>query len=184
MKVKLIKTVDGYELFTQGFLKDSINHGLIESLNIEEGPIRYKLSLKNCQAIELGYDLDELAKEECEYNQDSLRQYDSKFIEFYKEGFQKALEILGDKKFSEEDVIKAIEIARNGSMQEQHNGYGRPTESRFVLDNLPSDEIIQSLQQTEWDVEILCLHTGNPKYTTNTGLPKLDEDGCLILKRL
>jgi hypothetical protein len=143
-----------------------------------------KLSLKNCQAIELGYDLDVLAKEECEYNQDSLRQYDSKFIEFYKEGFQKALEILGDKKFSEEDVIKAIEIARNGSMQEQHNGYGRPTESRFVLDNLPSDEIIQSLQQTEWDVEIVCLHTGDPEHTTNTGLPKLDENGCLILKRL
>ena len=46
MEAKLIKTVDGYELFTQGFLKGSTNHGLIDSLNIEEGSIRYKLSLK------------------------------------------------------------------------------------------------------------------------------------------
>ena len=179
MKGKLVKRSNGrFDLYKIEDV-DQLNT-IASSFDNPKG----KLSLKNCQAIELGYDLDELAKEECEYNQDSIRQYDSKFIEFYKEGFQKALEILGDKKFSEEDVIKAIEIARKGSIQEQHNGYGRPTESRFVLDNLPSDEIIQSLQQTEWDVEILCLHTGNPKYTTNTGLPKLDDGCCLILKRL
>jgi hypothetical protein len=146
-----------------------------------------KLSLKNCQAIELGYDLNELAMGYDLYEKINFVGQ----MRAYKEGFQKALEILGDKKFSEEDVIKAIEIARNGSMQEQHNGYGRPTESRFVLDNLPSDEIIQSLQQTEWDVEIEmeCLDPNcdgiNKKGVCIHGdKPKLDSNGYLILKKL
>jgi hypothetical protein len=175
MKGKLVKRSNGrFDLYKIEDV-DQLNT-IASSFDNPKG----KLSLKNCQAIELGYDLNELAMGYDLYEKINFVGQ----MRAYKEGFQKALEILGDKKFSEEDVIKAIEIARNGSMQEQHNGYGRPTESRFVLDNLPSDEIIQSLQQTEWDVEILCLHTGNPKYTTNTGLPKLDEDGCLILKRL
>jgi hypothetical protein len=175
MKGKLVKRSNGrFDLYKIEDV-DQLNT-IASSFDNPKG----KLSLKNCQAIELGYDLNELAMGYDLYEKINFVGQ----MRAYKEGFQKALEILGDKKFSEEDVIKAIEIARNGSMQEQHNGYGRPTESRYVLDNLPSDEIIQSLQQTEWDVEILCLHTGNPKYTTNTGLPKLDEDGCLILKRL
>ena len=29
MEAKLIKTIDGYELFTQGFLKGSTNHGFM-----------------------------------------------------------------------------------------------------------------------------------------------------------
>ncbi len=175
MKGKLIKRSNGrFDLYKIEDV-DQLNT-IASSFDNPKG----KLSLKNCQAIELGYDLDELAMGYDLYEKINFVGQ----MRAYKEGFQKALEILGDKKFSEEDVIKAIEIARNGSMQEQHNGYGRPTESRFVLDNLPSDEIIQSLQQTEWDVEIVCLHTGDPEHTTNTGLPKLDEDGCLILKRL
>jgi hypothetical protein len=95
------------------------------------------------------------------------------------------MELNNDKVFTRQDVEKVIEMSRKGSMVEQHNGYGRPIESIFVLDNLPTDEIIQSLQQTEWDVEIVM---GDPigigdKYTPDTK-PKLDENGCLILKRI
>jgi hypothetical protein len=146
-----------------------------------------KLSIKNCEAIERGYDLDELAMGYDLYEKINFVGQ----MRAYKEGFQKALEILGDKKFSEEDVIKAIEIARNGSMQEQHNGYGRPTESRFVLDNLPSDEIIQSLQQTEWDVEIEMEDYLDDSLSHIKGeipvfrkIQKLDSNGCLILKKI
>ena len=54
------------------------------------------------------------------------------------------------------------------------------------------DEYIQSLQQTEWDVEICCYIGNGDKESdsfkdplvTNTGIPKLDEDGCLILRRI
>jgi antitoxin component YwqK of YwqJK toxin-antitoxin module len=47
-------------------------------------------------------------------------------------------------------------------------------------------EIIQSLQQTEWDVEIAMEYQGFEEdgKLRETYLPKLDENGCLILKRL
>ncbi len=60
-------------------------------------------------------------------------------------------------------------------------------------------KVIQSLQQNEWDVEIKTEKvidetkivgaikgvkgSGN-KITTYKSVPKLDEDGCLILKKL
>jgi hypothetical protein len=172
MKVKLIKTVDGYELFTQGFLKGSTNHGLIESLNIEEGPIRYKLSLKNCQEIENGYNLDELA-----YRCDLYEKMN--FVgqmNAFKLGFQKALEILGDKKYTEKDIDKAY-WAGMQFVGEDKGSFG---------------EFIQSLQQTEWDVEIVMepYHDGDFIGDGKTHVfeakwkPNLDSDGCLILKRI
>jgi hypothetical protein len=189
MKGKLVKRSNGrFDLYKIEDV-DQLNT-IASSFDNPKG----KLSLKNCQAIELGYDLDEEVSNIVKTIVPDDRGTDIWYGTSMAVGklcFQKALEILGDKKFSEEDVIKAIEIARKGSMQEQHNGYGRPTESRFVLDNLPSDEIIQSLQQTEWDVEIEMedIFVHSPSLSPNQKSqwekkPKLDEDGCLILKRL
>ena len=50
---------------------------------------------------------------------------------------------------------------------------------------------LYELTQTEWDVEICCyigngdkeLDSFKDPLVTNTGIPKLDSDGCLILKR-
>jgi hypothetical protein len=58
-----------------------------------------KLSLKNCQAIENGYDLDELV-----LKKDLVKHFGMMVISTLIEGFQKALEILGDKKFSGDDI--------------------------------------------------------------------------------
>jgi hypothetical protein len=97
-------------------------------------------------------------------------------MRFFKEGFQKALEILGDKKFSEDELKLAFFHVQN-----------KPTFAVFK----------ESLQETEWDVEIemICPH---PKDTYVCGIqygcdedgcnhpntiPLLDENGCLILKR-
>jgi hypothetical protein len=158
--------------------------------------IKGKLSLKNCQVIERGYDLMKLAEE------NSNKYYDIKTTDWhcnyngFFSGFQKALELIVDKKFSDEDIKKVVEISRKGSLQENHNGYGVSTESIFVLDNLSVNEIIQSLQQTEWDVEVCTLNDCYGDYNlcysrhfdceicTDTGIPKLDENGCLILKRI
>jgi hypothetical protein len=84
------------------------------------------------------------------------------FDEGFKIGFQKALELMGDKKFSEEDVREAF----------------------FHVQNEPTfDVFIQSLQQTEWDVEVVM-----EKIDLSFGCykiqPKFDEEGCLILKRI
>lgn len=167
MEAKLIKTVDGYELFTQGFLKGSTNHGLIDSLNIEEGSIRYKLSLKNCQAIERGYDLDELAEKRFGK---SLHHAGNRCS--FREGFQKALQILGDKKFSEGDLRRAYS-----------RGKDLTSEDRFKFAEWEIfTKLVDSLQQTEWEVEIIEFEDDGT-YSADGVLFKIDVDGRLILKR-
>lgn len=127
-------------------------------LHVNNKPFAYKnLSLKNCQAIENGYDLMKLAEE------NSHKYYDVKTTDWhcnyngFFSGFQKALEILGDKKFTKEDMGRIMVY-----------GYDKSTENEY-LSRIPFDEYIQSLQQTEWSV------TFNPE--------EKDADGCLILKR-
>ena len=119
-----------------------------------------KLSRKNCQVIENGYDLEDMAKYFA-YNQ-SICDVPEDYTRFaYTEGFLAALKILGDKKFSEEDIRESYSRGQTNSP-------------------------IQSLQQTEWDVEIEMNRFFKNDYDgkivdTN---PKLDSDGCLILKRI
>ena len=189
MEEKLIKTVDGYELFTQGFLKASTNHGLIDSLNIEEGSIRYKLSLKNCQAIANGYDSGELAHENAIADKtihlENGLHRDSQYIigleDGFRAGFQKALEILGDKKFSEEQMINAFKFGWERRTNEK--SYYQSYEDFFVPLGIPSKE----LQQTEWGVEIemeiISIKYDGGVSVTADSKPKLDADGCIILKR-
>jgi hypothetical protein len=153
-------------------------------LHVNNKPFAYKsLSLKNCQAIERGYDLDELAREACNIT-DPLRldsqkyKQDPYFKIGFNKGFQKALEILGDKKFSEEDVKKTLYLK---------NGFDKDGFSFYKSD----EEIIQSLQQTEWDVviEMEAYHDGDFINDGKTHIieaklrPRLGSDGCLILKR-
>ena len=155
MKAKLYKVENTFYLKVgETILGTSSNPNLSAS-------IRYSLSLKNCQEIELGYDLDELADKYCRGN--------SKIEDdFIKKGFQKAIEILGDKKFSEDDMKEAYS---RGFLQQGIKSF---------------NSLIQSLQQTEWDVEIVIGTTNirydGGSYITANPKPKLDENGCLILK--
>ena len=169
MKAKLI--TDGNKNYS---LLDSNNELL--GTTMESMLTNQKLSLKNCEAIKNGYDINTITSE---MRSEFISKYGDKSMPLAKggywsrgldyqcgviNGFQKALELMGDKKFSEYDMIKVM----------------KEYASTWKNEN----EIIQSLQQTEWDVEIVCLHTGDPNHTTNTGLPKLDADGCLILRNI
>ena len=136
-----------------------------------------QLSLKNCQAIELGYDLDELARQEAEKIHiksshedwgiwEELVRDDARSIKI---GMEKIIEILGDKKYTEDDVNLAFVLGKNKD------------ESRI-------NKLINSkLQQTEWDVEIVT--EPYVKYVNSSVYPplgiqnKLDAEGNLILKR-
>ena len=132
------------------------------------------LSQKNCQAIERGYDLDEI-KRKVFSGFDGLP--DSFTMVAVEITVGVMMELMGDKKFNEDDVKKAMDLYKNTSITQ--------------------NDIIQSLQQTEWDVEIemICPH---PEDTYVCGIqygcdgdgcnhpnqiPYLDKDGCLILKR-
>jgi hypothetical protein len=115
----------------------------------------------------------------------------------FKEGVKAILEIIGDKKFSEEDVINSYHCGRSYQGRE-----GDTTITKYL----------QSLQQTSIEVEVVMdidnpcpkcgeeenIH-GNYDYsdinrplintlcnecgTYFTPIPELDENGCLILKR-
>lgn len=133
-----------------------------------------KLSIKNCQAIERGYDLNELVEQEfSKFDQEARIIYRRQLQESLANMFKKALEILGDKKFSEADVINIAEYVRVASQSS-------PSVRTKDLFNE-----YQSLQKTEWEVEIITEEGkdtfGNAELTWYN--PKLDADGCLILKR-
>ena len=159
MEVKLIKDHDDYHLVNdKQFVIGTTDESILSCTD------KIKLSLKNCQAIELDYDLDELAKE---YMKISSIEFDA-----FKSGFQKALSILGDKKFSEENIEEAFAFGQLNQLHNQKYFSGSKT-------------YIQSLQQTEWDVEIVMetcqvmVQHGDMEFQD---FPKLDADGCIILK--
>jgi hypothetical protein len=185
MKAKLVKKQEGWYNLYQNDIGIGSTHSELQG---------HKLSLENCQAIERGYDLNEemskLVDKKAEQNNTiDLNAYGQGCLD----AFQKALELMGDKKFSEYEMIDCWETAHQA---------GRFEEKGIAQKNWQtSKEYIQSLQQTEWDVEVQteellsgqcnceCHSIGsnvihfmpccNPKMLE---VPKLDVDGCLILK--
>ena len=144
-----------------------------------------KLSIKNCETIERGYDLDELVDEM--YNGHPMAVDWKLEKKGFKEGFKKALEILGDKKFSINEVVELCKILMSNPFEKCGKTYQELT-----------DSYIQSLQQTEWEVEIemewkevmVNGYKNQPKDVIGFVLgyemqkvPKLDSNGCLILRR-
>jgi len=177
MEGKLIKHGHSYTL-----LKDGKMVAFAHPEDFDNDNTIGKLSLKNCQAIERGYDLDELAKHcsKQEYYDWGGEVFEQDYLDIrytaYKQGFQKCLELMGDKKFSEEDLKSAILFGQSMELWKEEEQIQKH---------------IQSLQQTEWDVEIEmeCPQTGCDIecdidcYEPNKK-PKLDSDGCLILRRI
>jgi hypothetical protein len=178
MKAELVKREDHYGLYNEDGHKIAAT---IDGCNS-------KLSIKNCEAIANGYDLDELTREACDIT-DSLRldsqkyKQDPYFKIGFNKGFQKALEILGDKKFTYNDIQRAF-IQGVYTKNEIHS---------------KKEEYIQSLQPTEIEVEIVMetkqqLINGYKNQPDNVvgfiaeykdvQVPMLDKDGCLILKRI
>jgi len=187
MKAKLIKTEVNY------ILEDDKGVVIASTSLNKEG---LSLSIKNCQAIERGYDLDELAWEECQ-----LWEHFGTAQGGYIKGFQKALELMGDKKFSEEDVMLGWDagVMSQSICFTNYFGLKRESELKSHRESYQGNLKPSALQQTEWDVEIEIQRvkdetkivgavkgvkgSGN-KITTYKSVPKLDADGCLILKRI
>lgn len=139
-----------------------------------------KLSLENCQAIERGYDLDKLLEEAFDNMGDhsTVTVYEEdQFKLGYKLGFQKALELTGDKKYTIHDIKKAFRAG---------GAYTLGSHKEFMQTHPDEKEYIQSLQETEWDVEIVQEPAKSDcgPGETNWYNAKLDKDGCLILKRV
>ena len=160
MKAQLVKRQDRFDLYNE-----SDGSKIASTLPNPMG----KLSIANCEAIANGYDLVELFDEV-----DESIDYQEFDFSSFKLGFKKAIELLGDKKFSEEDMTKAIQIAKSSM--------GVDNDGEHHYSSISNHEIIQSLQHVEWDVEIEMWFHGT-RHKKGEWIPKLDADGCLILKR-
>ena len=145
MEGKLIKTENGYGL------KDCELIAFVSSRRPEHK--HHKLSLKNCQAIEHGYDLEDIKRKVFDGFDG---QPDSFTIAAVERTIQIMVELMCVKKFTLEDMRKAY---RKGEYDAYYVGAVSEKENNYI----------QSLQQTEWDV------TFNPD--------ELDAEGRLILKR-
>lgn len=135
------------------------------------------LSLKNCEAIERGYDLDKLVESRYPIKNTGAMFMPNRHevINIYRqegfiEGAKTILEILSDKKFSEKDMLKAFITGVFTDETSDHD--------------FEFTELMKDLQQTEWEVEVEMEYYDTLPPTRQTGLrPKLDADGCLILRR-
>jgi hypothetical protein len=159
MKGKLNKLDNGWML-----LVDNIMYAT------DENAPYARLSVKNCESIERGYDLDELAMGYDLYEKINFVGQ----MRAYKEGFQKSIELNKNKLFTLEDMMNCWNKALK--FQDHKETLG---------------EYITSLQQTEWDVEIVeecldptCDGVNRKGECITTGKPKLDSDGCLILRKI
>jgi hypothetical protein len=171
MKGKLYKSLnsDTYWLTVDGKLFADTEGGPLMA-------ITNKLSVKNCIDIKNGYDLDKLAYDFAKYHSIYPTAQDDTEYGF-KNGFNKAIEMNKDKVFTLEDMRKAY-----------FDGYNDKEENRYFN---PSKSL---QQQIEIDVEIKmepCFYDQSlggfsTSYTEDKPKeqPKLDEDGCLILKKI
>jgi hypothetical protein len=180
MKAKLSKLVVGV-----GYRLDDENGNLIAATLLGS---KTKLSIKNCETIERGYDLEELAIDYA--NGELSKEFTSKVGNFYGfsssyiEGFKKALELNKDKVFTLEDMKNFIQFLKLKYNARQFY-IGKDNEDMVY-------EFTQSLQhptEIAVEVEMECLDPNcdgvNRKGDCiSTGKPKLDENNCIILKRI
>jgi hypothetical protein len=168
MKTKLLKTEKGHYVLIDD-TKGTYDNGFLIGSSRRDTDAN-KLSIKNCESIERGYDLDELAMGYDLYEKINFVGQ----MRAYKVGLQKSIELNKNKLFTLEDMMNCWNKALK--FQDHKETLG---------------EYITSLQQTEWDVEIVeecldptCDGVNRKGECITTGKPKLDSDGCLMLKKI
>jgi hypothetical protein len=183
MKATLIKENDFYYLVKDNKIIAEINGHPLKS-------ITGKLSKQNCDEIFGVVDVEELAAKEIGMKMGG-RVFNTHELSIFVKGFNKAIELNKDKQFTLEDIRMAIAYG------EKHRDMdaGKVPYQTFV-------EFIPSLQQpTEIEVEVEmeeygycegcrkagmwhCAHADTCGYAETRQQPKLDSDGCLILKKI
>jgi hypothetical protein len=189
MKAALIKKAEGwYNLY-----QDKI--GIGSTYPELQG---YKLSKQNCDEIFGVTDIEKLADERF-LGSDDITNYNLKFG--FKEGFNKAMELNKDKQFTLEDVLNAyMEGTNDGAQFESLMDYdSEDFDEAHEFAEEAEKEFRESLQQpTEIEVEIEMekvvdetkvvgavkgVKGSGDKITTYKSVPKLDAEGCIMLKK-
>lgn len=162
MNLKLEKKEDRYDLYDES-TGQKIASDLMQGNGV-------KLSTNNCEAVFNGYDLDELVEDNFQGLRNCIE--DKDISEFYINLVKTVVtEIIGDKRFSLNDLISFGEFC---------NGYAEHTYNRHseeILEEWLSENSVNKL-----DVEIVTEkseQSGDNIWQN----PKLDDNGCIILRR-
>ena len=171
MKATLIKVDLFYHLWLNPNTKDqehiASDNPIMDTRGVDFR--KYKISKQNCDEIFGVVDVKKLAEE---YDPNYAITDISNGFHFI-EGFNKAMELNKDKLFTLEDI--RIAIAYGEKHRDMDAG---------KIPYQPFFEFLSSLQKPiEIEVEVE-MRTASLVYKTDEMLPKLDEDGCLILKKL
>ena len=172
MKGKLVKCNHFYALQIDS---DIIAVSLDKETQSHTVNYKYSLSKQNCDEIFGVIDIKKLANERSKTCEDcDVPVFKAGYYDGFQEGFEEAMELNKDNVFTLEDMMNCWNKALK--FQDHKETLG---------------EYITSLQQTEWDVEIVeecldptCDGVNRKGECITTGKPKLDSDGCLILKRI
>jgi hypothetical protein len=163
MKAKLNKVDNGYVLLVDNIMYATDND---------------KLSKQNCDEIFGVVDVEKLANEL--YKDDLHNPFFSAAPMGFIDGFNKAIELNKDKVFTLEEVhklLRLIHILPNFELEQFED-----ENNVLQIDTFISHHI---QQPTEIEVEIEYMFSVEENgESTNTGITKLDENGCLILKRI
>ena len=181
MKAKLIKNDIGYHLWLNLETKEqehiASDNPVIDNWGVDLR--KYKLSKQNCDEIFGAVDVEKLAEE---YDPNYAITDISNGFHFI-EGFNKAMELNKDKVFTLGQLITAMDMARvmvdgkyANSGEYIYNFIQQPTEIEveIIMRNSRTGNIVKHDSDLEWDEDGLC----------DRAIPKLDSEGCLILKKI
>ena len=164
----------------------------------------YKLCKQNCDEIFGVLDVEKLAIDEIGKRNLSGQIYNNHEISIFIKGFNKAMELNKDKQFTSRDMLSAyMEGTNDGTQFESLMDYdSQDFDDAHEFAKQAEREFIQSLQQpTEIKVEIdmeeygycegcrkagmwHCAHADTCGYAETRQQPKLDANGCIILKKI
>jgi hypothetical protein len=177
MKATLIKKAEGWYNLYQDNIGIGSTHSELQG---------YKLCQKNCDEIFGIVGVEKLAEQEVfqEYydwggevfSEDYLISKRLHFIE----GFNKAMELNKDKQFTLEDMKMAIELARETARRDEF----LHSENSIIQQISEQAKKIDVEIEMEEYVKYVPKIPGNTVYPDRGVKPKLDENGCLRLKKL
>jgi hypothetical protein len=173
MKAKLIKTGNDY------LLKDTNGEVLAITNGVTEGK---KLSKQNCDEIFGVVYVEKLADEYANVNGD----YDEHYGHIgFKAGFKKAIELNKDKVFTLEDMRKAMDwiMTQHFEFHEQPST-GRREHYLQLLKQPIAIEVDIEMENKEYILTQNGEGFEDQTYRTWEKVPKLDSEGCLILKKI
>ena len=172
MKAVLVKKAEGWYNLFQDKIGIGSTHSELQG---------YKLSKQNCDEIFGIVDVEKLFNEV-----DETIDFHEFCFSSFKLGFNKAMELNKDKKFTSRDMLSAyIQGTNDGTQFESLMDYDSENfDEAHEFAKQAEREFIKSLQQpTEIEVEIEMIQ-GMRVNGIQKPFPVKDSEGCLILKKI